>query len=182
LTGDPAFLFHFPYPITMNMLKIVTLVFALSVSSLASAQSNSFQTLTDRFAGEEDVNAFELNGLLCRAALWMAGDWEFRNAVHDLSSIRLITIPTESILRQNLTVGGYRRLLKADHFESLMNVKDHGSLVEIYIQETDNRKSRYLVLVEEKDDLTVIELKGRIDVEKLARAGIERRLKLNIAR
>jgi len=72
----------------------------------------------------------------------MAGEWEFRDAISDVSSVRLINIPHPNFDAQNLSVRGFRGFLKKDNFESLATVKEKGEVVEIYLQQTGNRKNR----------------------------------------
>ena len=151
----------------MNNLKIFSVILFVTVSSGLSAQSDSFMTLKNHFEGEEDVYSFKVSGFLCRTVLWMAGEWEFRDAISEVTSIRLITIPGKNFTQQELSVSGFRMYLGEDHFESLASIKDHGDNVEIYLQQTRNRKDRYLVLVEEASEVTVIEIKGHIDIQKL---------------
>ena len=151
----------------MKSLRIILLGAMAAVSAHSFAQSESFQTLKDNFAGQPEVHCFKVSGFLCRTVLWMAGEWEFREAISDVSSIRIMTIPKEAFASQQLSLGGFRRVLQKDRYESLATVRDNGERVEVYIQEAGNRNNRYLVLVEESDEVTVIEVKGSLDLQKL---------------
>lgn len=151
----------------MTKLKILFAILFVNIAFGLSAQSDSFLTLKDHFEGEEDVHSIKISGFLARTVLWVAGEWEFRDAISEVRNIRMINIPRKNFSQQELSVPGFRMFLEDDHFESLAKVKEKGSNVEIFLQKTRNREDRYLVLVEEDDEVTVIELKGRIDIQKL---------------
>lgn len=151
----------------MKSSKLFLAAALVALSSSAFAQSRSFETLRDNFEGGEDVHCIQVSGFLCRAALWMAGEWEFREAISDVSSIRLITIPRQNFKSQDLSVAGFKEYLRKDNFESLATIKEKGDRVEIFIQQAGNRKDRYLILAEEADEVTVVEVKGYIDIQKL---------------
>jgi len=152
----------------MKTFKITTLLIALLVvTSTAFAQSDSFQLLKDNFADGRDVHCLKVSGFLCKTVLWMAGESEVKEAITDLRSVRLITIPKDNFVERNLSVAGFRKKLSRDSFESLVSIKDHGDHVEIYLQQNGNMKDRYLVLVEDASDVTVIEIRGTIDIQKL---------------
>jgi hypothetical protein len=139
----------------------------LVIWSASFSQSKSFEALRDNFAGEEGVHHVRVSGVFCRAVLWMAGEWEFKEAISDVSSIRVINIPKQTFRVQKLSVSGFRTVLHDDHFESLATVKEPGEQVEVYLQEQGNHSNRYLVIVEEAEEVTVIEVKGYIDIQKL---------------
>ena len=96
----------------------------------------------------------------------MAGEWEFKDAIEDVKQVRLITIPAEEFKSQGLSVKGFKKLLVKDSFEELASVRDHGDDVTFYLQST-GKKDRYVVLIQEPDEVVVVELKGSIDVNLL---------------
>ena len=57
--------------------------------------------------------------------------------------------------------------MKRDGFEELARIKDNGDDVTLYIQSSNKRKDRYMILVEEDSEIVAIELKGSIDPEFL---------------
>lgn len=97
----------------------------------------------------------------------MAGEWEFREAISGVNSIRLITIPMSNFADKELSVGGFKKYMVTDHFESLVTVKEDGESVEVYLQQSGKQRDRYLVLVQEREEMTVIEINGYIDIQKM---------------
>lgn len=151
----------------MKTTRYLVLVLAVASAVPVFAQSESYLTLKDHFRGTKDVYSFKVSGFLCRAALSIAGEHDFREAIRDVSSVRLITIPRDNFGQQNLSVAGFRKYLASDHFESLLTVRDHGELVEFYLQAGSNHNDVYFVLIEKASEVTAIEIRGAIDLQKL---------------
>jgi hypothetical protein len=129
----------------------------------ASAQSDSFQTLKEKFSGRNDVFCFGASGFLARTVLWMAGEHEFNDAVRDIHDIRLIIIPTSAFHARKVSIAGFKKVLRKDSFEELTRVRDHGDDVSVYLKEAPNRDNRYMVLVEDSDNVVVVEFRGYVD-------------------
>lgn len=145
------------------MKKITAVALTLLLSAPVFSQSESFQTLEDRFKGGPDVQRFHVSGFLCRMLLGVAGEWEFKKAIQDVKHIRFMTIPRSEFRVQQLTLAGLKELMKAEGFEELASLRDHGDDVSLYLRGPGNKKNTYFVLVEEEDEVVAIELKGYID-------------------
>ncbi len=148
----------------MKALKILVLV--LIVGS-AHAQSRSYQTLKDNFIDQPDVHSFSVSGWMGRVILNLAGEYEFKEAIKDLNHVRVITIPRSEFKARNLTVKGFKNVLKQDSFQELAFIRDNGEEVSIYLKEGNNNKNQYFVLVEEEQEVVAIEMKGYIDLQQL---------------
>jgi hypothetical protein len=149
------------------MKKTATFLLALILTStMAFSQSDSYQILKDNFTGRPDVHSFSVNGFFCRMILGMTDEWEFKEAIKEVQHVRIITIPTEEFEARGLSVNGYKKLLKKDSFEELASVRDNGDHITFYLQATGN-KNRYMIVVQEPDEVVVIEMKGDIDVNLL---------------
>ena len=144
----------------------ITLLF-LFAASAALAQSNSYQTLRNKFSGSEDVHSFSLNGFFARTVLRMTGEYEFKSAIKEVNSIRLMTIPYSEFKDRGVSLSGYKKLLERDAYEQLAHIRDHGDDITFYVQSTKKQDNRYMVLVEESDEVVVIEMRGYIDPEVL---------------
>lgn len=139
------------------------LALCLLFATTTMAQSDSFLTLKEKFSGSHDVFCFGTNGFLARTVLHLAGEHEFTHAVKDIHSIRLITVPMEAFRQQRVTLPGFKHVLSKDAFEELASVKDGSDHVTVYLKSTKDRDNRYMVLVEEPDEVVVIEIQGYID-------------------
>jgi hypothetical protein len=150
-------------------MKGIHIIFASSILLIATStfgQSNSYQALKNNFSDRPNVHNFNVNGFFCRLVLGMAGEWEFKEAIEDVQQVRLITIPSEEFKAQGLSVNGFKKLLAKDSFEELASIRDNGDDVNFYLQST-GRKNRYVILIQEPDEVVVVELKGSIDVNML---------------
>jgi hypothetical protein len=150
------------------MKKTAPLLFAtlLISSSFVYCQSNSYQTLKENFIDRPDVHSFGVSGFFCRMVLGVAGEWEFKEAIKDVQHLRIITMPTQEFVAQGLSVNGYKKLLRKDSFEELASVRDKGDDVTFYLQST-GKKNRYMVVIQEPDEVVVIEMKGYVDINLL---------------
>jgi len=157
----------------MKLSKIFVIAIVVFAVTPVFGQSVSFEKLYDRFNGTHNVNCFSVSGFLCRAGLWVAGEHEFKDAIEKVKSLRLISIPTSNFFSQGLSVKGFKKFLRDDNFESLASITEKNSQIEIYLQQTDNPKNRYFVLVEESNVLTAIEIRGYIDMDKLRKLAFE---------
>jgi hypothetical protein len=144
---------------------IICLVISSAVS--VSAQSNSFLAFGEKFSDQNDVHHFRTNGFLARSVIWMAGEHEFTRAIRSVRSIDLIVVPKSAFSREDVTVSGFKKVLKKDSFDELARVTDHGDDVTLYARSTQSRNSRYIILIEQSDEVVLIELEGNIDPDLL---------------
>jgi hypothetical protein len=152
------------------MKKIIIIVLLSTLTSFASlAQSKSYSALKDKFSSSDDVHSFSVGGWICRLVMNWAGEYEFKQAIEDLRHVRIIVIPKEEFERNDVSVNGFKKILKQDAFQELAHVKDHGDDVSIYIREMSNKRNYYFVLVEDNDEVTAIELHGYLNPELLKR-------------
>ena len=150
------------------MKKSILLLFSLLFLSIgAHSQSKSYQALKNNFDGKTDVHSFKVGGFFCRMVLGMAGEWEFNEAIKDIEHVRLITIPSAEFARQDLSVKGFKKLLRKDSFEELASIKDNGDDVTIFLQSSGKKSDCYIVVIEGPSEIVVVELKGTIDVKML---------------
>jgi hypothetical protein len=149
-------------------MKPLLLILAIVVGFSAFGQSAPYRALKGKFKGHEDVFAFSANGLVARTALKLAGERDFRKGIQYIRSIRIISIPKSAFEREHVTVKGFRKVIAAHSFEEMLAIKDHGDDVMIYMQEgKKKRDNRYLVLVDDKEDVVALEIRGYIDPRAL---------------
>ncbi len=148
-------------------MKVLRILILLLVAGTAHAQSKSYQTLKDNFNDQPDVHSFSVSGWMGRVILNLAGEFEFKEAIKDLKHVRVITIPRSEFKARNLTIKGFKSVLKQDSFQELAFIRDNGEEVSLYLKEGNNNKNHYFVLVEEEQEIVAIEMKGYIDLQQL---------------
>lgn len=146
-------------------MKYKLIIAALFCAQVALAQSRAFSILEERFEGQPDVEKFHVRGWVGRmvASFAFDDDPKLRQAIEDIQYIRFMTIPTAEFDRQSVSVSGFRRVLSKDDFELLADYRDKGDQVLVYLRDEGNRNNRYFVLIQEKEQVVAIEMKGYID-------------------
>jgi len=146
------------------MKSILLFVTALCITTASAyAQSNSYQTLKDKFKDQPDVHSFSFSGWMGRMVLNIAGEYEFKNAIKDIRSVKFITVPRSEFAAQHVSIQGFKKVLKQDAYHELAFIRDEGEEVSIYLREGNNNKNTYFVLVEEEQEVIAMELKGYLD-------------------
>lgn len=157
-------------------MKSTILIIILFVTgfSKANGQSHSFQTLKNKFSKTDDVHSFSTSGFLARTILWFAGEHEFTNAINEIKNIHLMVIPHDAFQSMGLSVQGFKKVIRADAFEELIDIREQDDKVSGYLQL--NKKAatnRYLILIDNPQELVAIEILGNIDLNKLGRKDIK---------
>lgn len=146
------------------MKTLTTFASILLFSVACLAQSKSFVSLKEKFSGDKDVYSLQASGFLARVILRMAGEHEFYDAVKDVRNVRLIVIPQDAFRRKSVTLSGFKKFTKKDSFQELAHVRDHGDRVTLLMQSSvSKRDNRYLVLIDNNNEVIAIEVKGYID-------------------
>ena len=146
------------------MKPITTLLLILLLSTIGFSQSKSFITLKEKFSGRSQVVSLHTSGFLARAVLKMAGEHEFVHAIKDIKHIRLMVIPKEAFKDRGVTLNGFKKFAKKDSFQEVAHVRDHGDDVTLLMQSSyKSNDNRYLLLVDDDNEVVAIEVKGYID-------------------
>jgi hypothetical protein len=152
-------------PMKKSILLIASL---LVLGHFAGAQSKTFKALQNKFADSEDAYSFKASGFWARTILWIAGEEKYSDAIREIKSIRIMSIPKEDFLESKVTVKGFKKFVLTDSYEEIFTVKEPNEEVTLYIQEGKNGKNRYFMLVDEPTEVVAIEIAGYVDVEKLS--------------
>ena len=149
------------------MKKVLTTSSFVVIALMAVGQSNSYQSMKNTFIGGDDVHAFSVNGVFARAIFRMADEHAFSEAITDVKSIKLITIPKNEFGLKGVSVPGFKKLLKEDSFQELADFRDKGDYVTFFHQKNGRGNDCYFILVEDEDDVIGIEMKGSINMNAL---------------
>ena len=146
---------------------LLLLGFALFIAFSTTAQSDSYQTLKDTFKGGDDVVSVSVSGMLCRTVLRLADEHEFCDAITDIKNIRVIVIPATEFRKKELSVAGFKKILKEDSFTELATVRDSGDDVYVFLQENGKNNDRYFFLIDEGDEVIGVEMKGSVNMNAI---------------
>ena len=143
------------------------ILLALIITTSAMSQSQSFLTLQEKFSDSKDVYSFNTGGFLARTVLWFAGEHEFVKAIKEIHNISVIIVPTSAFAAKGVSVSGFKRILDKDAFEELGRATDHGDQITFYLKSTQSKNNRYMILMEEPDEVLAIEFTGYVDPAKI---------------
>ena len=142
-------------------------ILSLLLITACYSQSDSFLTLKEKFAYDHDVYSFSTSAFLGGALIKLAGEHEFYDAVKRVKRSSVITIPRESFRREEVSVSGFKKIMRKDSFQELARMKEDGDVITFYMKSTESMNNRYMILVEDSDNVVAIELTGYIDPEFL---------------
>lgn len=143
--------------------SLIIIVLILFTISSASSQHTAFQTLKNKFKGEENVVTLSSSGFMVRTILLLAGAHDFRKAIKEVDRLRLITIPKAEFEHQRVSVNGFKKVLYKNDYEMLGSTIDHGDRVTLYLQSGEKHHEHYFLLVENPNEVIAIEIKGEVD-------------------
>lgn len=147
----------------MKKITILSLIAVVSILSV-KAQSKSYEILREKFRGQADVVSFSTSGFLARTVLWISGENDYLDAIRDIRHVRFSVIPESAFKKNNVTLGGFKKIALKDGFEELANVKQNGDDVTLLLQTPkQERNNRYLLLVDSNTEIVVMEITGYID-------------------
>ena len=144
-----------------------SVILCLLLITSGYSQSDSFIALKEKFAYHPDVYSFSTSAFLGGALLKLAGEHEFYDAVKSIQRISFIAIPKDAFKHEEVTLSGFKKIMRKDSFQELARMKDNGDLVTFYLRSTESNNNRYMILVEDSDNVVAIELTGYIDPEFL---------------
>lgn len=145
----------------------IGVILSLIITCDAFSQSDSFYALKEKFAYHSDVYSFSTGTFLGTAILKLAGEHEFYNAVKDVRRVSVIGIPRHAFAQEDVSVAGFKKVIHRDDFKELVKMKDNGDVITFYMKSTESRDNRYMILVEDSDNVIAIELMGYIDPDLL---------------
>ena len=142
-------------------------VLSLVMVTTAFSQSDSFIALKEKFAYHPDAYSFSTSAFWGGALVWLAGEHEFYDAIKQVKRISFISVPKDAFKYEDVTVAGFKKVVRRDSFQELARMKENGDVITFYMKSTESRNNRYMILVEDSENLIAIELTGYIDPEFL---------------
>ncbi|MDD4608789.1 MAG: DUF4252 domain-containing protein [Bacteroidaceae bacterium] len=136
---------------------LLVLLFMACVGAI-SAQSQ----LYDKYSEMENVTTVYLSKAMLGFTPSVDG-LNMTKVAKKLDAIVILT--TEKKETAQLLKADLVKLLSTGVYKALMKVKDEGDHVSFMIKEKDNKVQELLMLVEEKEEMTVIQMIGDINLE-----------------
>lgn len=149
----------------MKSALLLTISCLFMVNLTAKAQSSTTESLYRKHSGA--LTLFFYNNTL--RMLNQSEDKEFDELIRDIEKMRFLLIR-----KSDARFGGddYKRLLsdyKSEKFEEIMTSRHDGKNFDVYLKEQGGKTSGMLVLVNDDENLYVLDILGRIALDKITK-------------
>jgi hypothetical protein len=159
------------------MKKLTALVIILALPLLVSAQSKAVTSFIDKYIDHEDVTYVQVKGSLFKLISSIAEYDNGEEPDEDLqalgrissgiSSMTVLKVPYLDTDLSKEDVANLRSSLSKEKYEEYMKVKEGKEMVTIMAQGSGKEVTNGLIMVEEKDGVTLIAFNGTILVKDL---------------
>ncbi|HET9487693.1 MAG TPA: DUF4252 domain-containing protein [Chryseosolibacter sp.] len=149
----------------MNTKIVVITLCGMLISPVLRAQSPTTEALSKKHT--EALGLFFYNNTL--RMLNQQEDKEFDELIRDIEKMRFLMIKKNESKFGNTE---YKKLVadyKAEAFEEVMTSRHEGKNFDVYLKERDGRTKGMLVLVNDADNLYVLDILGRIALDKVTK-------------
>jgi hypothetical protein len=160
------------------MKKVTTLMLIAFLPIMGMAQSKSVSTFQDKYSDHEDVTYVTIKGSLFNLLGTIADYDDDENPDEDLqafgriadgiNSMEVLKVPYYETNLKREEVASLRSSLTKEDYEEFLMVKEGKELVNVMAQGTENEIRNMLVLVENKEDFTIISINGKISMKDLS--------------
>lgn len=159
---------------TLSTFAIILLT-GLMLSSSATAQGKTLKHFRKQYWGKGETFTIGLGFVPLRLAGMFIGknsfDGEGREAkrlLRKIKSLRIHTIENADIQRQDIAL--LKTQLEKKRFETLMEVRQDGSHIEIMSRGSEKKLGRVVMLVQDDSEMVLVSLNTRISMDDLAKA------------
>jgi len=137
------------------------------------AQSAGVSTFIDKYGDSDDFTTVTVNKKMFQMLASVASgdekmDPEVKAMINDLDELKILT--TKSGISDHYAAAN--KLIEADGFEELMNVKDKGDRVRFMVKDSDGGNIvDELIMVVSGEEFVLLDFIGKIDLSKVAKLG-----------
>ena len=143
---------------------------------LAMAQSKSVTNFQDKYSSHAEVTYVTINGSLFNLIASIAEydndeDEDIKaiaNIADGIKSMEILRVPFYETDLNREEVASFRNSLNKENYEEFITVKEGKELVNIMAQGAEDEIRNMLVLVEEKEDFTLISINGVLSMKDLS--------------
>jgi hypothetical protein len=160
------------------MKKLTTLMILAMLPVLAMAQSKAVSSFMDKWSDHEDATYVVVKGsmfnLISSIAKWddeEEPDEDLQAIGRIADGINSMTVLQLSYYDTDLSrdeVSSLRNSLMKEKYEEFIKVKEGKELVNVMAQGAEDEIRNMLVLVEEKDEFTLISINGKLSMKDLS--------------
>lgn len=143
---------------------------------LAMAQSKSVTNFQDKYSSHDDVTYVSIKGSLFNLIASIAEyddeqDEDFQamaRIAKGIKSMQVLQVPFYETDLNREEVASFRKALAKEDYEEFLTVKDGKELINVMAQGADDEIRNMLVLIEEKEEFTLISINGTLSMKDLS--------------
>jgi len=158
------------------MKKLTTLMMIAILPLMGMAQSKSVSAFQDKYSDHDDATFVTIKGSLFNLIASIAEydddpdeDMQaFARIADGINSMQVLKVPFYDTDLNREEVASFRNSLQKEDYEDFISVKEGKELVNVMAQGADDEIRNMLVLVEERDDFTLISIDGKISMKDLS--------------
>lgn len=155
------------------MKELTALILFFMASLMGSAQS-TVKEFTDKYKGEKDATVVTLKGnifnLLGDIAEWSDDD-DAEIAARIFKGIKSMEILSLSLYDASISkeeITDFKSNLLKEKYEEYINVRDGRETVEVYAQGSKENISNILIIIQERDDFSLVNIDGSLSHKDIA--------------
>lgn len=155
------------------MKRLAGLVLALALPLTIMAQSNVVVDFQDKYSDDRDATFVSIKGSLFNFVASIADIDDDPEAqalgriAEGIRSMQVLQVPYFESDLSRADIENLKRALNKEDYEELMSVKDGKEYVHILAQGSANEIRNMLILVDDKNDFTMISIDGKLSMEDL---------------
>lgn len=160
------------------MKKLTTLVLVACLPLLGMAQSKAVIDFQNKYSSHENVTYVTIKGslfnLLATVAEYDDDDdpdedlQAFARIANGISSMQVLKVPYYETKLNREEVASLRNTLAKEDYEEFIMIKQGRELINVMAQGAKNEVRNILVLIEDKEDFTLISINGKLSMKDLS--------------
>jgi hypothetical protein len=156
------------------MKKLTGLMIIALLPFMVLAQSKAVVDFQDKYSNHEDVTHVTIKGPLFSFLASLA-DYDddpeaqaFARVADGIKSMDILQVPFYETDLNREEITSLRKSLQKDNYEELIMVKEGRELVNILAQGGEDEIRNMLILVEKKDEFTLLSINGKLSMKDIS--------------
>ena len=146
--------------------KSATLILAIIALSMPSFAQQGIQNFYKKYMTNEKMTNINLSGWVLEMAAKYADEGEEKEMLEKITKLRVMIMEDANLVTKT-DYSDLIRDIKKDDFESLMNIKEGGDKIDLYIRDDGETITNVLVLVNGDEEFVLLSLEGNLKFSDL---------------
>jgi len=158
------------------MKTTIVITVLLLVPVLLSAQSKSIEAFYKKYENDRDATVVNINGSLFSIFAKLGEyaeeeDKELRSMgklAANIQSMKILSLPIYKVGIEQSEINQLKSNLIAENYEELFSAREGRKTINCYSQGNKSEIKNIVILVNKKDDFTIMNLNGNLNMKDLA--------------